>query len=211
MSLCVPMVARCLMDRTDPLVGSSSLSVRRSLPRGQAVVGVVDPVVGGSLPTSSIRGSSFTDLFKVASIQVDNVFGPSILLKKGGYMAVRVDPSAYKSRLEVSRGIGVPLPLDRATMEGDFRHFARVMVDIDLSIVPTSSLLLERDDSHSSFISVEYENLLAFCSTGSSIGHFPNSCHWNKSGKGIPISFSKPDSARDGPTTIIADEGFQVP
>ncbi|KAK0573248.1 hypothetical protein LWI29_004885 [Acer saccharum] len=96
-------------------------------------------------------------------------------------------------------------------MEGDFGHSTRVLVDIDVSTVPPSSLLLERDDSHSSFISVEYENLPAFCSTCSSIGHFLNVCRWNKSDKGIPVSSSKPDSARDGPATVVADEGFQVP
>ncbi|KAK3212712.1 hypothetical protein Dsin_017418 [Dipteronia sinensis] len=209
----------------DPLLGSSSMSVRGSLPRCEAVVSVVDPLV-------------------------DNVFGPSILSKKSGYVAVRVDPPAYKSRLEVckfsliarvvlssgkkpwkfvdlkaklpsvwklnsvwrlisvgvfrlqpwipnfnpalqkssnaqvwvrfydlswvyrhpniisdiARGIGVPLRLDRAIMEGDFGHFTCVLVDIDVSIVPPSSLLLERDDFHSSFILVEYENLPALCS-----------------------------------------------
>ena len=34
---------------------------------------------------------------------MDNVFGPLILSKKGGYVAVRVDPFAYKSRLEVCK------------------------------------------------------------------------------------------------------------
>ncbi|KAK2657065.1 hypothetical protein Ddye_010117 [Dipteronia dyeriana] len=223
--------------------------------RGKAVVGGVDPPVGSSLPTSSIRGSTFADLFKAAPILGDYVSGPSILSKKGGYVAVRMDPSAYKSRLEackcsligqipdfnpalqkssnaqvwirfydlsweywhpkivsdLARRIGVPLPLDGATVEGDFRHFASVMVDIDVSNVPPSSLLLERDDSHSSFISVEYENLPAFCSTCSSIGHLPNACRWNKSSKVILVNSSKPDSARDGPTTIVVDEGFQIP
>ncbi|KAK3225744.1 hypothetical protein Dsin_005606 [Dipteronia sinensis] len=307
----------------DLLVGSSSMFVKGSLPRGEAVVGGVEPLVGSSLPTSSIRGSSFTDLFKAAPIQVDNVSGPSTLSKKGGYVAIRVDPSAYKSRLEVckfsligrvvlssgkkpwklvdlkaklqyvwklasvwrlislgkgyfqimlnidaeknmvwslgslnlkpgvlrlqpwipdfnpslqkssnaqvwvcfydlsweywhpkiifdlARGIGVPLRLDRVTMEGDFRHFTGVLVDIDVSTVPPSSLLLERDDSHSSFILVEYESLPAFCSTCSSIGHFPNACRWNKSSKGIPVNSSKPDSTRDGPVMTVADEGFQ--
>ncbi|KAK3225357.1 hypothetical protein Dsin_005219 [Dipteronia sinensis] len=213
----------------DPLVGSSSLSVRGFLPRCNAVVGMVDSLVGGSLPMSSIMGSSFTDLLKATPIHVDNVSGPSILLKKGGYVVVRVDPSTYKSRLlgpfydlsweywhpkiifDLARGIGVPLRLDMATMEGDFGHLTRVLVDIDVSTVPPSSLLLERDASHSSFISVEYENLPAFCSICSSIGHFPNACRWNKSGKGILVSFSKSDSDRDGPTKIVTDEGFQVP
>ncbi|KAK3188885.1 hypothetical protein Dsin_028446 [Dipteronia sinensis] len=207
----------------------------------------MDLLVGGSLPMSSIRGSSFAYLFKAAPIQVDNVSGPSILLKNGGYMTVHVDPFAYKSRLEVCKFslIGwvvlssgkkpwklvdlkaklqseaefcleadffrVPLRLDMATMNGNFGHFALVLMDIDVSTVPPPSLLLERDVSYSSFISVEYENLLAFYSICSSIVHFPNACRWNKSDKGIPVSSSKPDSDRDGPATIAADEGFQVP
>ncbi|KAK0581768.1 hypothetical protein LWI29_017716 [Acer saccharum] len=197
------------------------LKTSHSLPRGKAIVGEVDPLVGGSLPLSSTRGFSYANRFMAALIQEDNVSSPSILSKKGGYVAVRVDPSAYKSRLEeywhpkiisdLARGIGVPLWLDKAIVEGDFGHFARVLVDIDMSTVPPSSLLLERDDSHSSFISMEYENLPAFCSACSSIGHFPNVCHWNKSDKRIPVSSSKPDSARDGPATVVADEGFQVP
>ncbi|KAK2655459.1 hypothetical protein Ddye_008511 [Dipteronia dyeriana] len=71
--------------------------------RGKVVVGGVDLPVGSSLSTSSIRGSSFTDLFKAAPIPRDYVSGLLILLKKGGYMAVRVDPSTYKSGLEACK------------------------------------------------------------------------------------------------------------
>ncbi|KAK3211557.1 hypothetical protein Dsin_016263 [Dipteronia sinensis] len=135
-----------------------------------------------------------------------------------GYFQIMLNSDADKNMeywhpkiiFDLARGIGVPLQLDRATMEGDFGHFAHVLVDIDVSTVPPSSLLLERDDSHSSFISMEYENLPAFCSTCSSIGHFPYVCHWNKSGKGIPVSYSKSELDRNGPATIVADEGFQV-
>ncbi|KAK3217928.1 hypothetical protein Dsin_011898 [Dipteronia sinensis] len=285
----------------DLLMGSSSMFFRGSLPIGEAVVGGVEPLVGSSLPTSSIRGSSFADLFKAAPIQVDNVSGPSILSKRvvmwlfgwipllrsldwrfasflslvglsfllvrslgsKGYFQIMLNsdaennmvwslgslnlklgvlrlqpwipdfnPSLQKSSnaqvwvrfydlsweswhpniiFDLARGIGVPLRLDMATIEGDFGHFTCVLVDIDVSTVPPSSLLLERDDSRSSFISVEYENLPAFCSTCSSIGHFPNACRWNKSSKEIPVNSSKPDSTRDGPVTTVADEGFQVP
>ncbi|KAK3211631.1 hypothetical protein Dsin_016337 [Dipteronia sinensis] len=139
-----------------------------------------------------------------------------------------VDPFAYKSRLEVwapfydlsweychpkiisdlDRGTRVPLQLDRATVKGDFGHFERVLVDIDMSTVPPSSLLLQKDDTHSYFISLEYENLPAFYSTCSSISNFPNACRWNMFGKGIPVSSSKPDSARDVLAMVVDDEGF---
>ncbi|KAK0570764.1 hypothetical protein LWI29_006085 [Acer saccharum] len=60
-----------------------------SLPRGKAIVGEVDPLVGSSLPLSSIRGSSYADLFMAAQIQEDNVSSPSILSKNGGYVVVQ--------------------------------------------------------------------------------------------------------------------------
>ncbi|KAK2646285.1 hypothetical protein Ddye_021480 [Dipteronia dyeriana] len=187
---------------------------------------------------------------QVAPIPVDYVSGHSILSKKGGYVTVRMDLSAYKSRLEackysligrivfssgekpwklvdlkaklqsvwmlnsvwrlislgkgyfqimlnsdvdknmvrfydlsweywhpkiiseLARGIRVPLQLDRATVQGDFGYFTRVLMDVDVSIMPLSSLLLERNDSHSSFISVEYENLLDLGSLYSAVVHF---------------------------------------
>ncbi|KAK2658947.1 hypothetical protein Ddye_005480 [Dipteronia dyeriana] len=83
---------------------------------------------------------------------------------------------------DLAKGICVPLRLDKATIDGDFRHFARVLMDVNISLSPLTSLLLERDDSYSSFISVEYENLLTFCSTCSSIGHLSHACGWNKFG-----------------------------
>ncbi|KAI9174608.1 hypothetical protein LWI28_020050 [Acer negundo] len=83
------------------------------------------------------------------------------------------------------RGIGVPLRLDKATSDGDFGYYARVLVDVDVSSVLPTSVLLERDEFHNSFIAVEYENLLAFCSICSSIGHWPSSCRWNKSSKDV--------------------------
>ena len=33
---------------------------------------------------------------------------------------------------DVARAIGVPLKIDQATINGDFDHFARVLIDIDL-------------------------------------------------------------------------------
>ncbi|KAK3225814.1 hypothetical protein Dsin_005676 [Dipteronia sinensis] len=76
----------------------------------------------------------------------------------------------------------MPQRLDRNIIVGDVRHFARLPVDIDVSYSPPTSLLLERDDYHSSFISVEYENFPVFCFTCSFIGHLSHACRWNKSG-----------------------------
>ncbi|KAK2633785.1 hypothetical protein Ddye_028577 [Dipteronia dyeriana] len=80
-----------------------------------------------------------------------------------------------------ARGIEVLVRLDKATIDGDFGHYVRVLVDVDMFTLLPSSILLERDEIHSFFISVEYENLPSFCSSCSSIGHLPDSYRWNKS------------------------------
>ncbi|KAK0587194.1 hypothetical protein LWI29_018861 [Acer saccharum] len=110
---------------------------------------------------------------------------------------------------DLARGIGVPLRLDKATSDGDFGHYARVLVDMDMSSVLPTLVLLERDEFHSSFTGVEYENLPAFCSTCSFIGHLPNSCHWNKSSK-VPLT-SSAKSTQDiaGDSSVFRVDGFQ--
>ncbi|KAI9194183.1 hypothetical protein LWI28_003774 [Acer negundo] len=112
--------------------------------------------------------------------------------------------------------VGEPIPpqhegdvSDKATSDGDFGHYARVLVDVDVSLVIPTSVLLERDEFHISFIAVEYENLPTFCSTCSSIGHLPSSCRWNKSSK-VPLS-STTKSTQDivGDSRVFGDDGFQ--
>ncbi|KAK0582299.1 hypothetical protein LWI29_023877 [Acer saccharum] len=69
----------------------------------------VDSVVGNSLSSSSVRGSiSYADLFKAPPARIDIVSGPSVPSvfapsKNGGYMATRVDPTAYKSHLKACK------------------------------------------------------------------------------------------------------------
>ncbi|KAI9165572.1 hypothetical protein LWI28_016681 [Acer negundo] len=102
-----------------------------------------------------------------------------------------------------------PVRLDKATSDGDFGHYARVLVDVDVSLMQPTLVLLKRDEFHSSFIAVEYENLPAFCSTYSSIGHLPSSCHWNKSSK-VPLSSStKLTQNITGDSRVFEDDGFQ--
>ncbi|KAI9184924.1 hypothetical protein LWI28_002511 [Acer negundo] len=115
-------------------------------------------------------GKSFTGLFKSHIIETLPV--PSVPFKNRG-----------------SIGIGVPLRLDKATSDGDFGHYAKVLVDVDVSSVLPTSVLLERNEFHSSFIVVEYKNLPVFCSTCSSIGHLSSCCRWNKFSKEeVPLS-----------------------
>ncbi|KAI9173447.1 hypothetical protein LWI28_001523 [Acer negundo] len=110
---------------------------------------------------------------------------------------------------DLARGIGVSMRLDKATSDGDFGYNARVLVDVDVSSVLPTLVMLEMDEFHSSFIAVEYENLPAFCSMCSCICHLPSSCHWNKSSK-VPLS-SSTKSTQDiaGDSRVFGDGGFQ--
>ncbi|KAK3218754.1 hypothetical protein Dsin_012724 [Dipteronia sinensis] len=94
-------------------------------------------------------------------------FNPSLQKSTNAHVWVRFfDLSCEYWHLKIisdlAREIGVPLWLDKATRDGDFGHYARVLVDMDESSVLPISVLLERDGFHSSFLVVEYENLLAF-------------------------------------------------
>ena len=87
--------------------------------------------------------------------------------------------------------------MDKATIDSDFGRFVRALIDVDLLVLFPSSVLLERDKLHSSFISVDYENLPSFCSVCSSIGYLPGSCHWNK--HKVPVaSTGKPSQPMAG-------------
>ena len=141
-------------------------------------------------------------------------FNPSLQKSTNAQVWVRLFDLSWeywhpKIISDLARGIGVPLRLDKATSDGDFGHYARVLVDVDVSSVLPTTVLLERDEFHSSFIAVEYENLPAFCSTCSSIGHLPSSCRWNKSSK-VPLT-NTAKSTQDiaGDSRVFGDDGFQ--
>lgn len=44
---------------------------------------------------------------------------------------------------DLARGIRVPMRIDHATVYGDFGHFARVLIDIDLANKLPQSLILD--------------------------------------------------------------------
>jgi hypothetical protein len=64
--------------------------------------------------------------------------------------------------MEIARGVGTPLLIDKATKERQFGYFARVFVDVDLAGELPSSLMVERE-AHCFPIEVVYENLCAHC------------------------------------------------
>ncbi|PON43618.1 hypothetical protein PanWU01x14_272350, partial [Parasponia andersonii] len=80
---------------------------------------------------------------------------------------------------DLARAVGVPLKIDQATLNGDFGHFARVLVDIDLKNPLLDSIQVESGDE-CRFVYLSYERLPNFCSTYSSIGYVPSNCYHNK-------------------------------
>ncbi|KAK0572969.1 hypothetical protein LWI29_001117 [Acer saccharum] len=72
-----------------------------SLPSGKAIVGEVDPLAGSSLPLSSIKGSSYADLFIVGRSE-DSLIGVHIHSSRAG--AVPVSLEGPSSILDVLAG-----------------------------------------------------------------------------------------------------------
>ena len=50
--------------------------------------------------------------------------------------------------MSITKGIGSLLKIDRATLDGDFVHFARILIDVDLSKNLQESIILERDGNN---------------------------------------------------------------
>lgn len=75
--------------------------------------------------------------------------------------------------------LGTPMRLDAATskcpLERSFGHFARVLIDIDLSAKIRHKLWVERE-GYAFLVNVEYENLPLFCSHCRNIGHIFSTC-----------------------------------
>ncbi|PON48647.1 hypothetical protein PanWU01x14_236120 [Parasponia andersonii] len=119
----------------------------------------------------------------------------SIPQQKGAYVSVKVNPTAVEERLNLCKFsligrlilskvdkpwvVGVPLKIDQATLNGDFGHFARFLVDIDLKNPLLDSIQVESGDE-CRIVYLSYERLPDFSSTYSSIGHVPSNCYHNK-------------------------------
>ncbi|PON82607.1 Zinc knuckle CX2CX4HX4C [Trema orientale] len=76
---------------------------------------------------------------------------------------------------DLARGIGVPIRFDEMTLNGEFGHYARMLIDIDLS-QPISDSLMVEVGSDCLFILLEYERLSSFCCACKFIGHEASTC-----------------------------------
>ena len=76
----------------------------------------------------------------------------------------------------MARGIEIPLKFDRATLEGDYGHFARMLIDVDLSKPLPDSIKIEVGED-CLFPTLYFENVPSFCSVCCFIGYSAISCH----------------------------------
>lgn len=78
---------------------------------------------------------------------------------------------------EIAGAVGTPLIIDHVTKNRLFGHYARILVDLDISKDLFYEVMVERE-GFAFPLSIEYENLPEFCTHCKSIGHNVNSCRW---------------------------------
>ncbi|KAK0582625.1 hypothetical protein LWI29_027805 [Acer saccharum] len=67
---------------------------------------------------------------------------------------------------DMARGVGIPLKFDRATLEGDYGHFARMLIDVDLSKPLPDSIMIEVGED-CLFLTLYFENVPSAVDCGS--------------------------------------------
>ena len=91
--------------------------------------------------------------------------------------------------MEIARGVGTPLQLDKATKEREFGYYARILVDVDLANELPSSLIVKRE-AHCFPIEIVYENMCTHCGM---VEHMVDRCR-QLQGDPNPRHYDKPIS-----------------
>lgn len=78
---------------------------------------------------------------------------------------------------EIASAVGTPIDIDGPTRNRSFGHYARILVDIDLSKPVHDEILVERD-GFAFMVEVQYERRPLFCNHCHSIGHDVTNCRW---------------------------------
>lgn len=76
---------------------------------------------------------------------------------------------------DIARGVEVPLKFDITTINRDFRHYARILVDVNLASSLPEFVLLDMEGMEFE-VEIFYENLHLFCTAYKNIGHALSSC-----------------------------------
>ncbi|XP_057770670.1 uncharacterized protein LOC130990453 [Salvia miltiorrhiza] len=75
----------------------------------------------------------------------------------------------------IARHICLPLKLDAASAYGEFGHFARILIEVDLALPLPETLLINCDEG-SFYVEFSYEQLPLFCSRCKITGHTISKC-----------------------------------
>jgi len=78
---------------------------------------------------------------------------------------------------EIASAVGTPIDIDGPTRNRTFGHYARILVDIDLSKRAYDEILVERE-GFAFKVEVQYERRPLFCHHCYSIGHNVSTCRW---------------------------------
>ena len=78
---------------------------------------------------------------------------------------------------EIASAIGTPIDIDGPTRNRMFGHYARILVDIDLSKKAYDEVLVERD-GFVFMVEIQYKRRPWFCHHCYSIGHNITTCRW---------------------------------
>jgi len=73
--------------------------------------------------------------------------------------------------MEIANGVGTPLLIDEVTKKRAFSHYARILVDVDLSKRIFEEVMVERK-GYVFYVTVVYERILESCSNCYIIGHY---------------------------------------
>ncbi|KAL6197199.1 hypothetical protein ACLB2K_032811 [Fragaria x ananassa] len=83
-----------------------------------------------------------------------------------------------RTLFEIANGIGVPVKVDANTRERRVGLFARILVDIDLSVDPPHELVVKRKCGSSFVQTVDYEKLPDICAHCGNVGHLVTACKY---------------------------------
>ena len=101
---------------------------------------------------------------------------------------------------EIASVVGTPIDIDGPTRNCTFGHYARILVDMDLSKRTYEEILVQRE-GFAFKVEVQYERLPLFCQHCYYIGHNVSSCRWlhpqppkdkNDRGKQIVVAEAAP-------------------
>lgn len=115
-------------------------------------------------------------------------FNPNIQRQTGAQCWLRILglPQEYwrlRILFAIAGSIGTPICLDEATnkkaFERSYGHFARVLIDVDLTSNFRDKFLVERED-FAFFMGIQYEKLPDFCTSCQNIGHTLANCRRQK-------------------------------